>query len=319
MSRRIGIFGGSFNPPHNGHRHLVEVCLKKFHLDEIYIIPCYQNPEKPTYQTTPDNRLKMLQTLFQEVPKTKILDCEIKRREVSYTIDTLEELDLGNSSYLIIGEDLLFQMHQWKSYKKIIEKVNLLVILHSNGTWMSDKDQWPVILKSHLKKIDGLLDTKKEIHFLETKKFQNLSSGLIRSKVQSKISIEEDVPKKLISFVQDFYSKPILQKEHLDDLVSFLKDKGAVRPEWFSFEEAVYENILVLSGLNVRHVQSLSSSLQEYIKEKHGFLPRYIEGDSLSQWIVLDYQFLIVHIFYDYLRGYYHLEEFWKKRSLKES
>ena len=319
MSRRIGIFGGSFNPPHNGHRHLVEVCLKKFHLDEIYIIPCYQNPKKPSYQSTPDNRLKMLQVLFQKVPKTKILDLEIKRKEVSYTIDTLEELDLGDSSYLIIGEDLLFQIHEWKSYKKIIEKVNLLVALHSNETWIKNKKDWPIVLKNHLKKMGDLLDTKKEIHFLETKKFKNLSSSFIRSKVQSNLSIKDDAPEELTSLIQDFYSKPILKKEHLDDLVSFLKDKGAVRPEWFSFEEAVYENILVLSGLNVRHVQSLSSSLQEYIQEKHGFSPRYVEGDSLSQWIVLDYQFLIVHIFYDYLRGYYHLEEFWKKRSLKKN
>ncbi len=177
------------------------------------------------------------------------------------------------------------------------------------------------LLKRYLKKLDkhsGEFITKKQIHLLHTQKFQYLSSNLIRHKIQFQLPIEDDVPSKLIPLIQNYYQhiEPLSKKDWFNDLVSFSKDKGALHPEWFSFEEAVYENILTLSGLNTRHVQALSLALQDYIKNKYGLVPKHVEGEALSQWIVLDYHFLIIHIFYDYLRSYYQLEDFWKKKSL---
>ena len=323
MVKKTGIFGGSFDPPHNGHQHLVENCFKQFHFDEIYIIPSYQNPQKAAYQTKPQHRMEMLSVLFKNFNKTKILDDEIRRKEVSYTIDTLKTFDLNDNTHLIIGEDLLFQIHRWKSFEKIIERVHLVVVFQSNGDWLSKKREWPILFKKKLKKMNENsieLNTRKEVYFLHTQKFQHLSSNLIRHKIRSSFPIDDDVPSELIPLIQKYYHylKPISQEDWMNDLSLFLKDKGAIHPEWFHFEEVMYESILISSGLNARHVQALSLALQEYIKIEYGLVPRHTEGEDLSQWVVLDYNFLIVHIFYNYLREYYQLEDFWKKRSVRK-
>ena len=321
MVKKIGIFGGSFDPPHSGHQHLVETCLKEFNFDQIYVVPCYQNPEKNIHQTKPQNRFKMLEDLFKNFNKVTVSDIEIKQKEINYTMDTLNKIDLTEDTYLIVGEDLLFQMHNWKSYEKIIERVHLLVVLQSQGEWISKKKEWPNLLKKFLKKWNKEsleLTTSKKIYFLHSQKFQHLSSHLIRHKVHSGVSIQEDVPKNIIPLILEYYRHLQTHKDWIVELISFLKDKGALHPESFTFKEAVYESILVSSGLNTRHVQALSLGLQEHIKEKYGLTPRHIEGEDLSQWVVLDYDFLIIHIFYDYLRDYYRLEDFWVEQSSKK-
>ena len=314
MRKKIGILGGSFDPPHKGHKWAVEICTKD--MDLIYVIPSYQTPGKALSQVHPLDRLKIIKKTLKDLPKVKVLDIELKREETSYTIDTLNQLSLEKEDiYLIMGEELLSYLHTWKNVEQIIHKVNLIVLSQTN---FKQKKNWPVIFQKYLKEINknkGQLKTGKEIIFIKTENFQDISSTQIRNKLKLGLPVSTMLPPSAAPLVQKYYKYLENSSHTFDDMISFLKDKGALNPELFQFKEKIYESILVTSGLNTRHVRSLSMDIQNYIQKTYGISPQYIEGQTLSQWIVLDYNFLIIHIFYDYLRQYYQLEDLWKKRS----
>ena len=204
--------------------------------------------------------------------------------------------------------------------EQIIHKVNLIIL---SCTDFKKKKNWPIIFQKYLKTIDknkGELKTGKEINLIKTEKFQDISSTQVRNKLKWGLPVSDMLHPTSVFLVQKYYKhlQSSSQNQIWDDIIRFLKDKGALNPQLFQFREKIYESILVTSGLNTRHVRSLSTALQDHIYKIYGFSPQYIEGKSLSQWIVLDYNFLIIHIFYDYLRQYYQLEDLWKRRSFKQ-
>ena len=314
MRKKIGILGGSFDPPHKGHRWAIEACLK--HTDLIYVIPSHQTPGKALSQTPTIARLQIIKETVKDLPQVQVLDIEIERGGVSYTIDTLNQLSLEKDDlYLIMGEETLFHLHTWKKIEQIIHKVNLIIL---SLTDFKKKKNWPIVFQKHLKKTDknkGQLKTGKEVIFIKIEKFQNISSTQIRNKLKLGLSISEMLYPSAVPLVQKHYKYLQKNLKIFDDMIGFLKDKGALNPEIFQFKEKIYEYILVASGLNTRHVRFLSIDVQNHIQKMYGISPQYIEGKNLFQWVVLDYNFLIIHIFYDYLRQYYQLEDLWKKRS----
>ncbi|MFM8429776.1 MAG: nicotinate-nicotinamide nucleotide adenylyltransferase, partial [Holophagaceae bacterium] len=90
-SQRIGIFGGSFNPPHLGHRRLAELALQHLNLHELRIIPTYTSPHKESYLASAAQRLRMVELNFHDLdPRISISKVEIDRSEPSYTFQTLK-------------------------------------------------------------------------------------------------------------------------------------------------------------------------------------------------------------------------------------
>ena len=90
--RRIGVFGGSFSPPHLGHLHAAKQFATMLRLDKLYIIPAYHSPGKVMDGTPAHHRLAMCRLAFAEFPMAEVLDIEISRGGVSYTVDTLTHL-----------------------------------------------------------------------------------------------------------------------------------------------------------------------------------------------------------------------------------
>ena len=92
---KIGILGGSFDPPHIGHYLVVRQILDyRTDIDKILLMPAFQHQWKPQF-TTLNERTQMLKSLIQE--RTEISDIELKRKGVSYTIDTIKEVKKQNA------------------------------------------------------------------------------------------------------------------------------------------------------------------------------------------------------------------------------
>ena len=91
---RIGIYGGSFNPPHPGHLRVAQYALKTLGLDKILMIPTGIAPHKimPVDTPTPAQRLEMLRLLLQEEEAIEASDLELRREGPSYTYETVEQL-----------------------------------------------------------------------------------------------------------------------------------------------------------------------------------------------------------------------------------
>ncbi len=318
--KRIGLFGGSFDPPHKGHRYVVDTCLSELKLDTIYLIPTYQTPLKKQSEALPENRLKMTRQVFKDLPQIEVLDIEIKKNKLSYTIDTLNELDLSGEVFLILGQDLFLEFCSWKDFQQILKKTNIVVFMRE-GVFLK-KENCPSELSSFVQnytKNIWYLKTNQKIIFIKSNLlYNNLSSTQIRNKIKLNLpSVEKSVPTILHKDIRSYYkySKQCLHQHLYKDICNFLEEKGALNPQLFCFNQDPYEYILITSGLNTRHVRSLFMALKSYITKIYGIAPDYIEGENLSQWIVMDYGFLIVHIFYDYLRDHYKLEQLWEKRA----
>lgn len=136
MERRenlIGVYGGTFDPIHLGHVHLIQSLLKTGLFKKILIVPAKQNPLKQTCSQVPNKlRLKMLQASAQEIgdPRVEIWDGELKRQGLSFMKDTLEELTKQNLGELalIIGNEVFKDFHQWKEPQTILNLANLAIV-----------------------------------------------------------------------------------------------------------------------------------------------------------------------------------------------
>ena len=126
---KVALFGGSFNPIHNGHLELIDKVLAEKYADEVWIIPCGNHAFDKTLLNAED-RMKMIELAIKGKKKIKIVDLEIKSKGKSYAADTIRELkkNSGNEFYFVIGADNLNDLHKWHDYSYLKENVNFLVL-----------------------------------------------------------------------------------------------------------------------------------------------------------------------------------------------
>lgn len=136
---RVGILGGSFNPPHSGHLHISELAIKRLKLKQLWWIPTLQNPLKETNtKASYDSRLKLCSEITKEYPKIKIKDLErvlFSRAKKCYTYNLLKRINKlypNHEFYFIMGADSLVNFHKWFKFKEI-PKLAKLVVLSRKG------------------------------------------------------------------------------------------------------------------------------------------------------------------------------------------
>ena len=130
---KIGLLGGTFNPPHLGHLLLAQCVLEQAGLDKIVFIPVFLPPHKEIdYLADAKSRLNMLKLSISGNDRFNICDWELQKKGVSYTIDTLKYLRSQSpykedDLYLILGPDLALGFKQWKSWQEI-KKIAKIVV-----------------------------------------------------------------------------------------------------------------------------------------------------------------------------------------------
>ena len=125
----IGIFGGSFDPPHKGHLKISKISLKKFDLKKIYWIITKQNPFKKKPFFSLENRIRKSRKILGKNNKIKVLylDKKLNSTRSIHVINYFIKKKKQKKLYLIIGSDSLINFHRWKSWKKIVKLTNLIV------------------------------------------------------------------------------------------------------------------------------------------------------------------------------------------------
>ena len=136
--RRVGILGGTFDPPHLGHLLIAETARVALDLKTVIFLPAGEPWLKSGQRITPaHHRLKMVQLAVADNPDFRVSDCEIRRTGATYTVDTLRQLRCGYSPdtelYFIVGSDVLDQFHRWKEPEAILELCRLAVIERPGG------------------------------------------------------------------------------------------------------------------------------------------------------------------------------------------
>ena len=131
--RRIGILGGTFNPPHNGHIHAARQAQRALGLDGIVLIPDNIPPHKimPEGSADTQQRLEMTRLAAREIPGAEVSEMELRRGGRSYTVDTLTELirEHPDTAYhFIMGTDMMLSLDKWYRPEEICRLCALAVV-----------------------------------------------------------------------------------------------------------------------------------------------------------------------------------------------
>lgn len=132
MARKIGVFGGSFDPVHLGHLWISEAARETLSLDEVRWLPAATSPLKPDGPVASDEaRLRMVRLAVSGNPYFVVDDREIRRGKISYTVDTIAEImeeHPDDELFLIIGGDSLASFGLWHQPKKLLGMVTLAIV-----------------------------------------------------------------------------------------------------------------------------------------------------------------------------------------------
>lgn len=144
---RVAIFGGTFDPVHNGHLEVARQIMQKHHFDALVFIPAAHNPlkqQQPLFSNT--ERLEMIALAIAEEKGMYVSNCEIRRKGESFTIDTLREIsaekDTDAELFLVIGQDSLASLPRWKEIDSIRKLVKIVPadLISTNGGKISATD-----------------------------------------------------------------------------------------------------------------------------------------------------------------------------------
>ena len=130
MSRRIGIFGGAFDPPHLAHVALAQAAVQQLRLDELRVFPTGQAWHKARSLTGATHRLAMATLAFSGVPNAVVDDRELRRSGPTYTVDTLRELRAAAPDatlLLVVGADQAEALHSWRESGEILRLATVAV------------------------------------------------------------------------------------------------------------------------------------------------------------------------------------------------
>ena len=125
---RIGIIGGTFDPPHTGHMALAKAAVESLQLDEVLFLPANRNPFK--LNSTPvaaKHRLAMVQRMIDQEPGMAVSDMELTRGGTSYTVDTLGELQMVRPAeyWFILGLDAVKGLTEWRNPQRLLRLCRL--------------------------------------------------------------------------------------------------------------------------------------------------------------------------------------------------
>ncbi len=183
--KAVGILGGTFDPIHLGHLITARAVREIRKLDKIIFVPAFISPFKKNNRTAEAlHRLKMVQLSIEGIPYFDCSDIEIKRENISYTIDTLRKMkEHYKNLELIIGFDNIIDFSKWKKPDSILEIAKIVVLKREASNEPADKDKY-----------------FNSAEFVETPIIE-ISSSEIRRRVANNSTIDFLVPEKVKKYI----------------------------------------------------------------------------------------------------------------------
>jgi nicotinate-nucleotide adenylyltransferase len=186
---RIGLFGGSFDPPHTGHIIVAQDAIEALGLDVLLVIPAAQQPLKGAEQTAGAHRLAMVRACFGGLPKVVVDPVEITRGGLSFMVDTVEDVR-GRwphaQLHLLVGRDVVPTLTRWKDPERLLGMVRLVVLYRDTVGAGPSSQEIP----------DGA-----QVQWLATRRV-DLSSTEVRTRVRDGRSIRGFVPESVASYIE---------------------------------------------------------------------------------------------------------------------
>lgn len=182
----IGLFGGTFDPIHNGHLMIAEWLTEFLEIETTYFIPAKIHPfDKRPDITDEHHRLKMLQVVLEDYPKFALSEFETLKEEVSYSVDTIHHFSKNFPKkvlYFFIGSDNLDSFLKWKEPMEILKICHIVVYNRSNSINENDLYNHPKVISIPTPIIE-------------------ISSSQIRRRVARQMPFKSLVPKAVFEYI----------------------------------------------------------------------------------------------------------------------
>lgn len=172
--KKLGFFGGSFNPPTYAHINIAKMSIEKFNLDAVYFVPVGNLYNKPSL-IDENYRYEMLELICDD--KIKVESIELGRKEPLNTLQAFELIEQkykNTENYYIMGADNFEKLPTWKNAKELIENYKY-IIFERNGSNS----------KSMIDAQELLKQNRDNFKFLSVEQYSNVSSGIIRKLIQN--------------------------------------------------------------------------------------------------------------------------------------
>ncbi|MBT3588213.1 MAG: nicotinate-nucleotide adenylyltransferase [Flavobacteriaceae bacterium] len=198
MSKKVGLFFGTFNPIHVGHLIIANHMAESSELDEVWLVVTPHNPHKKKNNLLEDiHRLAMVRIATEAYPKLKASAIEFDLSQPNYTVNTLavlEEKHPDKKFCLIMGEDNLKNLHKWKNYEVILERHPIFI--------------YPRISNNSESKSNSILERNNSVTFINAP-IVELSSTFIRNNIALNKNIQPMLSKNVWHYIDEmnFYKK----------------------------------------------------------------------------------------------------------------
>ena len=186
---RVGIFGGTFDPPHVGHLLAASDACEALALDRVLFVPAAGQPLKPAIVADASDRLSMVRCLVGDDPRFSADAIEIERGGLSFTIDTLRALrerfkaDGNLALVLLLGADAAATLPQWREPEAVASLATVVVLRRSGGATLPRAES----------RVGGAIDTRRV----------DVSSTEIRARVRAGQSIRGFVPESVAAYIAE--------------------------------------------------------------------------------------------------------------------
>ncbi len=194
---RIGIFGGTFDPPHLGHKKYADEFMKKLSLDKLLVMPTAKPPHKSHDNTASSaDRLRMSQLTFGGDDRVEVSDLEISRGGKSYTYETvadLAEVYPNDELIFLLGSDMLLSFHTWKNPDVILKYVKICAVTRCDEIHAQNLREY----------IEEYFPEKKERFIICDFEPIELSSTFLREAVANGKSIEGLIAPQVLKYIKE--------------------------------------------------------------------------------------------------------------------
>lgn len=278
----IAIFGGSFDPPHNGHNAIVKTALLVLDIDKLIIVPTFLNPFKSKFSTDPKKRLVWCETLWGNLKKVEISKFEIEQNRAVPSLESvLHFKKIYNPSmiYLIIGADQLANLEKWYKFNILNTLVKFVV---------ASRDD--IYVPPNLQKLD-------------------LNVKISSTKVRDELDFS-NVPELIRRDVIKFYEEKQMQ-DRINRITKLLDEKKAENIEVVDMSGLEYlaKFVIIATTLTGRHAYALLDDLKTELKPNG---EEFLGVESSDDWTVIDLGDIMIHLMSEAYRAKYNIEEFLK-------
>jgi len=291
------------------------------------MVPANIPPHRELSGPSGEDRAAMVSACIRPYrPELELEEIEIKRGGVSYSFDTLKELNKKykpENIFFIMGADAFAEFPQWKNFPQLLELSNFVVSSRPGASLSLAAEDLPEGLEDYVKfhKEKSLkLKTNREIIELELEDI-DVSSTELRKRLRAGHEVSKWIPQNVIELIAEksLYKRSSPLVADYRDFSKFCSlkalDKKALDLKIYDMTKlnAYAEYSVICSATSNRHAASIGEGIIETVKEDYGLTPISIEGMRDGHWVLIDYGSVVVHIFQDAVRTQYKIEDLWRK------